>query len=420
MLESLPTDKPILEPPAPQPELVRRPPTPEPRPGGRARSTGRWLYILHLWSIFGIALSNILLGAALLTAPWTARRSRLPAASRPLLRALGLYVLLLAASMIASYDPGRSLRATGEMFNLCGPLLGLALVRGERQVRRIVDGIGVVAALIAAAGLSQYLVGFSDLHHRIRGPLSHYMTFSGVLLIGDLLLLAHLATGRGYRSLWRWAAVAVINTALVASYTRSAWVALAVTVVVLLAVRAPRLLLLLPPAALLFALAVPRPFVERMTSISDVEDVSNYDRICMAWTGFKMIGERPVFGVGPDMVKELYPIYRHPSAPRQEVPHLHNSFLQLAAERGIPALVAYFALIALSAAAALRGLRGEGGLAGPRADLYLGALLALLAFNLAGLFENNWGDTEVQRLALFLLLIPFLAAPEPDAAPVEA
>ena len=30
----------------------------------------------------------------------------------------------------------------------------------------------------------------------------------------------------------------------------------------------------------------------------------------------------------------------------------------------------------------------------------MGVLLALLAFNFAGLCEDNWGDTEVQRMAL--------------------
>ena len=37
-------------------------------------------------------------------------------------------------------------------------------------------------------------------------------------------------------------------------------------------------------------------------------------------------------------------------------------------------------------------------------------ILALFAFNVAGLFENNWGDTEVQRPVLFLLALPFCLA----------
>ena len=72
-------------------------------------------------------------------------------------------------------------------------------------------------------------------------------------------------------------------------------------------------------------------------------------------------------------------------------------------------------MMAASVAAAWRGFVREGRFAGPRADLYLGALLALVALNVAGLFENNWGDTEVQRLALFVLAIPFCLAPAETA-----
>ena len=55
---------------------------------------------------------------------------------------------------------------------------------------------------------------------------------------------------------------------------------------------------------------------------------------------------------------------------------------------------------------ALRRFKAEGGWSGGRADLYVGTLLVVLGFNLAGMFEDNWGDTEVQRLVLFVLAIP--------------
>ena len=41
------------------------------------------------------------------------------------------------------------------------------------------------------------------------------------------------------------------------------------------------------------------------------------------------------------------------------------------------------------------------------ADLYLASGLGLLAYHVAGLFENNWGDSHVRALALFLLALPF-------------
>jgi O-antigen ligase len=369
---------------------------------------GYRLFASHLLAVFSIAASNILLGFTLLSLPWTVRgRAVRWAALAPLLVPLGFYVLLLAGAILASYDPWTSAGALRELFTLSALPLAPLLVRGERQVRRLVDGLTVVAALLACAGLSQYLVGYGDIDRRIRGPFSHYMTFSGFLLIADLLLLAAMIYASRWRSPWRWGALAAINVALLGSYTRNAWVALALTLTVLVVVRAPRLLLAYVPAAVLFVTLAPVPLLHRVVSIADLRDPSSYDRLCMLEAGLAMVRERPLFGLGPELVERRYPLYRSPAAPRYDVPHLHNSLLQIAAERGLPALAAYLGLTMASAAVAWRRFVREGGRRGPRADLYVGVLLALLAFNLAGLFENNWGDTEVQRPVLFVLALPF-------------
>jgi O-antigen ligase len=127
----------------------------------------------------------------------------------------------------------------------------------------------------------------------------------------------------------------------------------------------------------------------------------------MAQAGWSMVRERPLVGQGPDMVEVRYPLYRLPDAPRREVPHLHDAFLQLAAERGLPALVALLLLLAIPVGRALAAYRREAGRRGPRADLWLGVVSAVVAFAVAGLFENNWGDVEVQRLVLVLLAVPY-------------
>lgn len=386
-------------------------------PGGalRGRRLGLVLFALHLLLVFWLAISNVFLGLALVAAPWTARlRDVLRPGARPLLAALAAYVVLLVASVIASTDPATSVRALSEIFALGTLALALALIRGADEARLLVDGVILVAVGIAGYGLFQFLIGYGDLDNRIRGPLSHYMTFSGVLLIADLLLFARLAHAHGWRNPWNWATAAVLNVALLGSLTRSAWVALAVALAILVVLRAPRLLLLAPIAALVFLLLAPVPLLSRMRSIVDLTDESNYDRICMVRAGLTMIAERPAFGIGPDLVKSRYPIYRHPTAPRYTVPHLHNSFLQLAAERGLPALAAYLALMLAAARWALARLRAEGGMAGANADLHLGTFLALVGFNLAGLFENNWGDSEVQRMALFVLALPYVSATPGD------
>ena len=102
------------------------------------------------------------------------------------------------------------------------------------------------------------------------------------------------------------------------------------------------------------------------------------------------------------------------SAPRLTVPHLHNAPLQVLAEMGIIGFAGWLGLLLVGAYAAWRRYRDEGGRSGPNADLWVGALAALLAFAVAGLFEDNWGDAEVRRLALVALALPFCAASRPS------
>jgi O-antigen ligase len=410
---------------------------------------GRWRryavagYALHLFTVFALALSNILLGLTLALAPraLAGRRVRW-AVLQPVLLPMGFYLVFLTASILLSYDVRTSLFSFGETFAMATLYLGPGLVRGERELRRLIDGMIAVAALLALRGLSQYLwLSFGELDQRIRGPFSHYMTFSGVLLICDVLLVTQMVCGRAAaRSAWRWVALALINAALVGTMTRGAWVALGGTLLCLLAIaarrgrsaepgaagaagaagsqgraglpphRASRFAAICALALLAVFLAAPASVLHRAGSIFDLRDPSNYDRLCMIDAGLHMIAERPFVGLGPDMVDHRYEIYRHPTAPRYWVPHLHNSFLEIAAERGLPSLAAYLWMMIAGIRLALRRYRAEGGPSGPRAELYLGSVLALLAFNLAGLFENNWGDAEVKRLALFALMIPFCLA----------
>jgi len=389
-------------------------------PGRRAR-VGLALYTAHIFSLFSLAASNILLGVSLLAAPWTFKGSRpLNRDAQKWVACLGLYVVLKLISIALSYDPAISVDSLGEVFNLTSPLFVLVLIRREVDARRVTKVVILFATLLAVTGLIQYLLGQDDLQNRIKGSLSHYMTFAGVLLIGNCLLLAWLACGDGRRKIWPWVALFAINLALLGSYTRNAWVAVLVVLTVLVVVKAPKYLLAFLPVAVLLAMLAPLPMMSRFLSIADLQDPSNYDRLCMVAAGIDMVADRPVFGLGPDMVSERYSIYRHSTAPRFWVPHLHNSYLNVAAERGLASLAAFLALLFLSGRQAWRRLRREGGLEGPRADLFLGVLLVLLGFCVAALFEDSWRDTEVQRVLLFVLALPFCFSSDESAREEEA
>jgi O-antigen ligase len=184
------------------------------------------------------------------------------------------------------------------------------------------------------------------------------------------------------------------------SYTRNAWVGLAVGGLLLAAVWRRRLLLAYPVLAVAVWLLAPRAVVDRMVSTFDLRQHANYDRVCMLVSGAQMIRDHPLTGVGLEMVQKLYPLYRRDDAPRWRVPHLHNNIIHIGAERGLLGLASYLWLLGAFFTATWRGLprlSGEG-----RAAV-AAALIAFAGSTAAGLFEYNFFDLEIQILTLVLL-----------------
>ncbi|HSD27656.1 MAG TPA: O-antigen ligase family protein [Vicinamibacteria bacterium] len=199
------------------------------------------------------------------------------------------------------------------------------------------------------------------------------------------------------------AVVPVAAWALVVSQTRSAWIGALVGLSVLCVLRAPRFLWLVAATTAAFLVLRPAAVTERLT----LGDASTSDRIYMWQAGLDMVLDRPVFGQGPGMVLVVYPRYRWPEATHPMQPHLHNNFLQVAAERGVPGLVFFLWWAAAVFVAAIRETRrAAAGPPGPRWAAG-GALAALAAVFAAGLFEYNLGDSEVLMLVLLLAAVPF-------------
>jgi O-antigen ligase len=120
--------------------------------------------------------------------------------------------------------------------------------------------------------------------------------------------------------------------------------------------------------------------------------------------GIEMIRDHPVFGVGPDMVREVYALYRPMHAVQAENPHLHNVPLQIAAERGVPALAIWLWFMTLLVIGLIDSLKH-----GRHRMLAAAGLGALCSMITAGMFEYNFGDSEFLMLLLVLITLPFAA-----------
>jgi O-antigen ligase len=86
-------------------------------------------------------------------------------------------------------------------------------------------------------------------------------------------------------------------------------------------------------------------------------------------------------------------------------PHLHNVPVQIAAERGLPALAIWLWFIVVLTTDLVRRFRTD-----PHRVLPAAALAAVVAMLAAGLFEYNFGDSEFLMLFLLVVTLPFAAA----------
>jgi O-antigen ligase len=104
------------------------------------------------------------------------------------------------------------------------------------------------------------------------------------------------------------------------------------------------------------------------------------------------------------MVERLYVQFRDPDAVAKVNPHLHNVPMQIAAERGLPALGIWIWFLVVAATDLWRKLASS-----RHKFLAAGGLAAIAGMLGAGLFEHNFGDSEFLMLFLVMLTLPFAA-----------
>ena len=241
---------------------------------------------------------------------------------------------------------------------------------------------------------------------RITGFMSHWMTFGAHMMIAFSLAGAILLFTRqsSLRRLGLVALLAIFGVAIVLGQTRSIWLGVACSAAVLLVCWRPWSLLALPLLVLVTYIVSPAPVRSRMESIvrPHGEVDSNAHRAITRAVGLRMIAAHPWLGLGPEGPGKHFDEYL--AQPRSVKPlpdgyygHLHNLYLQYAAERGLPALICFLVFV---------GLNLRSWLQRPSAIRYF-ALASMAGLAASGLFEHNLGDSEV--LTLFLALFGLAA-----------
>ena len=387
-----------------------------------ATNWARWLAIAAAVSIlFSISAKELLLGAAIIALLVSRQPWRMPPG---LLLPLGLFFTGTVIALVLSPDPVGGLAQIKKFYTyLIVPVLYTTL-RGRRDAA-LVLGLCAFAGLLSATwsfvqfgqkfiAASAAGENFYEVYVRSRttGFMSHWMTLGGQLMIVFMVPAAGLLFGR-FETKWRWisaAAAGLLGVAMVLNMTRSVVLAAGLGATYLMWRRNPRLLLLLPLVAA--AALLVGPVRERAISVfrPHGETDSNQHRIVCWRTGLEMVKAHPIIGVGPEQVGlqfEKYVPADISKLPEGWYGHVHNNFLQYAAERGLltAAFLGWFLLRMLLDWWTMSRHRPP--------DWLLHAGIAVwIAMQVQGLFELNLGNTEVLHLFLVVAACAYVCLRE--------
>lgn len=246
---------------------------------------------------------------------------------------------------------------------------------------------------------------------RASGFFSQYVSYAEVLQLIIALalgLFVSLPNKRSGTSVLLLIALTGFCFALLLTVTRASWFGCAIssTIILLLAVQRRTLIFigLLAVPLILSGLFVLQQ--KRNVGFLDQKDHSTTWRETVWREGVHLLVSNPrhlLIGVGMDSIKKRWRQWGLFDGGRLPWGHMHSNLLQIALERGLPALSLWLAFLFVYARTLWRLLKSEAKLGWMERGILLGALGGLAGFFSSGLVHYNWGDSEVV-MVLYLIM----------------
>jgi O-antigen ligase len=246
---------------------------------------------------------------------------------------------------------------------------------------------------------------------RATGFYNHWTTYAESLqLIASLAIGLFIALPRKRSRNGALLALAIVGmgVALLLSVTRASWLSLLVSATLITALSVSRrMLIVLGLCALPVILA--GLFVlqqKRNVGFFDQKDDSIVWRQRTWHDGFHLLISNPrhlLVGVGMDSIKAHWREWGLFDNGRMPMGHMHSDYLEIALERGVPALIVWLILLGTYARSLWRVRRRVPNEDWIERGIVLGALGGLVGFMCSGVVHYNWGDSEV--VMIFYLIM---------------
>lgn len=238
---------------------------------------------------------------------------------------------------------------------------------------------------------------------RASGLYGQFVTYAEVLQLIIALalgLLASLPIKRSWAGILLVIALAGFSFALLLTFTRAAWLGCFVSSIIILAQTIPRRSIMII-GLLAIPLILGGLFMlqqKRNVGFLDQKDDSTTWRTTVWREGSRLLVSKPrhfLVGIGMDSIKKRWRQWGMFDGGRIPWGHMHSNLLQIALERGLPALLLWLGFLFVYARTLWRSVRSRTKRHWVERGILLGALGGLAGFFTSGLVHYNWGDSEV-------------------------
>ena len=373
-----------------------------------------WCIIL-MWSLAGM---QIMLGSVIfLTLVIHLFRKEQPVKDHPFYLFAGLYILVSLSSLLRSRDIGQTLLSmlNNDWVILTIPLLA-SLNLSPRWRQRGLNLLILSAVLAAIYGIFQFFTG-SDLirnralgqfgsYYRAVGAYGSFLSYAGnQLMVLACAYAAFLfpAQSRTVRISYL-AAAGIIFLSIIASQSRSSWLALPVIVILGLLTVNRKQLIYISGSLVILVLAVVI-FIPDLQSrfMSIFNFAQNETRLNLWRTSAAIISDHPVLGIGSGTFNDYLEIYRVPGF-YDARGHAHNDYLNKAVINGLPGLITWIGMWIAWFYYMVRAYKIL-----PQQDedrkIILGSILAISGILVAALFQCYYTDLENNIVWWFMAAI---------------
>ncbi len=333
---------------------------------------------------------------------------------RILLFFFGALILSQILSSIFSVDPANSFYNSRRVLLFAGFFITIMFINDVKELKIILTILILFTALMSVIELVRYSMDYSNdpAHPFYEQRIQYYgypITNAEIKMLVLLLMTSLLLLKDKFilNRLWLIILCLPVIVSLYFTSSRNAFLGLFCGLITVGILKNKYFLVVIILLVIIFLFAAPLPLKERVLSIADFDHPSIKSRFVMWETGLKIIRDYPVFGIGDTDISKVYKNYK-PIEFHGEASHMHNNFMHITATLGLLGFLAWMGLMVSTFIKQIKiyFLTRQYPVLNV---LAVTSASSMVAFQVSGLTEWNFGDFEFAAVLWFMLGLAFLA-----------